>query len=723
MFYSINSGQYGMIARHGAEENDEIQTSLQRLSSGLRINNSADDMASLAISDQLEVERQTSIQALKNTNDAIGIMQIADNAINEQSEILNTIAAKMVQAASDAQTTDTRKAIKKEVQALMKSYHSISEQTSYNGMGLLNGGFSNKTFGNGTNVNLNISSTTKLGHHSFLESSGEVKEFNDYFGNTKLILKDKHNQDIEFNQYIGYEKGEGLGGLVEQINAKTKDTGISAKYDVDYTFQDGTKEVKAIEVVDISGESEEQLRKRKEALYMLDIDYQIQLNGVNITSNIGKIKDKDSDYFLRETINGLTDKTGVTASLNESDALVLESVDRRAIRLKESVADKDVTGDSDYVTLKELEDYTSLNDLEKMPLEMNIQAIWNKLKVMQIAGNVNVESPLVENYGTASKKINYNEELERFELPKSNMDSKAYPIITNLPPSEKVEFGMNNFGLANNEFFRVYKSVDYANVLQELVDDGVVTTTSGNLTNPEWKAVSDKLKEKHDDGDIKMVFGAIGTGYGATDYPNVTIDSTYIKNYNVNSLQNANDGTGFIEFNNTGETLYMEGLGAALKLNYLNVEVKRDMPASIGTIKLTSENNTDLNIRGTGLAYAGLDEFTKSKKDLSDIFDFSSIESIQESLSIVQISAKYLNKIRSDIGSTQNQFESLSNVLITRQVNLAKANSELVDLDFASEMTNFEKSKALQQANAFSLNKLLKLNETLILDAVSQGLK
>ena len=82
-----------------------MKNSLEKLSSGLRINKAADDSSGMTIADSLRSQASALGQAIRNTNDAMGIIQIADKAMDEQIKILDQIKAKATQAAQDGQTT------------------------------------------------------------------------------------------------------------------------------------------------------------------------------------------------------------------------------------------------------------------------------------------------------------------------------------------------------------------------------------------------------------------------------------------------------------------------------------------------------------------------------------------------------------------------------------------------------------------------------------------
>ncbi len=96
----------------------ELDKSLSRLSSGLRINSAADDASGMAIADSLRSQAATLGQAINNGNDAIGILQTADKAMDEQLKILDTIKTKATQAAQDGQSLKTRTMLQADINAV-----------------------------------------------------------------------------------------------------------------------------------------------------------------------------------------------------------------------------------------------------------------------------------------------------------------------------------------------------------------------------------------------------------------------------------------------------------------------------------------------------------------------------------------------------------------------------------------------------------------------------
>lgn len=284
-----------------------LSSSLQKLSSGLRINSAKDDASGMAIADSLRSQANALGQAIKNTNDGMGIIQIADKAMDEQVKILDTIKTKATQAAQDGQTTQTRTAIQADINRLIESLDNIAATTSYNGLNLLAGGFTNKEFQVGAYSNQTIrasigaTSSDKIGH-----VRTETLKFSALGAEAMTFLQAKGGKNIKLESVvISTSAGTGLGALVEVINKNSDNLG------------------------GVRAEAKVQVQGRV-------------IGGGNITSlsingiKIGDIKDiasADRDNRLVQAINSKKEETGVQASVAEDGSLVLASTDGRAIQI------------------------------------------------------------------------------------------------------------------------------------------------------------------------------------------------------------------------------------------------------------------------------------------------------------------------------------------------------------------------------------------------------
>jgi flagellin len=127
--------------------------SMEKLSSGLRINSAADDAAGLAISEKMRGQIRGLDMASKNAQDATSLIQTAEGALNETHDILQRMRELSVQSANDTNTQDDRSEIQKEINQLKEEVDRISNSTEFNTKKLLNGDAGNKVvYGTNTNV-------------------------------------------------------------------------------------------------------------------------------------------------------------------------------------------------------------------------------------------------------------------------------------------------------------------------------------------------------------------------------------------------------------------------------------------------------------------------------------------------------------------------------------------------------------------------------------------
>ncbi|EAH7209212.1 flagellin A [Campylobacter jejuni] len=290
----------------------ELDKSLSRLSSGLRINSAADDASGMAIADSLRSQAATLGQAINNGNDAIGILQTADKAMDEQLKILDTIKTKATQAAQDGQSLKTRTMLQADINRLMEELDNIANTTSFNGKQLLSGNFINQEFQIGASSNQTVKATigatqsSKIGLTRF-ETGGRISAS----GEVQFTLKNYNGiDDFQFQKVvISTSVGTGLGALAEEINKSADQTGVRATFTVE------TRGMAAVRAGTTSDD--------------------FAINGVKI----GQVeyKDGDSNGALVAAINSVKDTTGVEASIDANGQLLLSSREGRGIKIEGSI--------------------------------------------------------------------------------------------------------------------------------------------------------------------------------------------------------------------------------------------------------------------------------------------------------------------------------------------------------------------------------------------------
>ncbi|EJQ4000839.1 flagellin B, partial [Campylobacter jejuni] len=313
MGFRINTNIGALNAHANSVVNsNELDKSLSRLSSGLRINSAADDASGMAIADSLRSQAATLGQAINNGNDAIGILQTADKAMDEQLKILDTIKTKATQAAQDGQSLKTRTMLQADINRLMEELDNIANTTSFNGKQLLSGNFINQEFQIGASSNQTIKATigptqsSKIGLTRF-ETGGRISQS----GEVQFTLKNYNGiDDFKFQKVvISTSVGTGLGALAEEINKSADKTGVRATF---------TVETRGMAAVKAGSTGED-----------------FTINGVKI----GQIeyKDGDSNGALVSAINSVKDTTGVEASIDENGKLLLTSREGRGIKIEGSI--------------------------------------------------------------------------------------------------------------------------------------------------------------------------------------------------------------------------------------------------------------------------------------------------------------------------------------------------------------------------------------------------
>ncbi|WP_086245711.1 flagellin B [Campylobacter devanensis] len=315
MSFRINTNIAAMNAHANSQITDrELTSSLGRLSSGLRIQTAADDASGLVIADSLKSQASSLGQAISNGNDAIGIVQTADKAMDEQIKILDTIKTKAVQAAQDGQNADSRRALQNDISRLLEELDMIATTTSFNGQQLLNGNFSNRNFQIGAysnetaKVSIGATNSNTIGHTRFETVFNTVVSTVSTLSAQTLTVKlsgvDGYPNGYEFQAISGTVLAkDGYKAVADMMNGVSDKTGVKVKVN---NTQIMSEAVGAGTIQDLT------------------------INGVTI-GNI-TVKANDSDNALIAAINAKKDETGVEASL-QNGRLVLAAKDGRAINV------------------------------------------------------------------------------------------------------------------------------------------------------------------------------------------------------------------------------------------------------------------------------------------------------------------------------------------------------------------------------------------------------
>lgn len=241
MAITVNTNVSALVAqRNLSNASNMLNQSLERLASGNRINSAKDDAAGLQISNRLEAQMSGIDVAVRNANDGISIMQTAEGAMNETTNIMQRMRDLSLQSANGSNSKSERIAIQEEITALNDELNRIAETTSFGGKKLLNGSFGNTAFqiggssGEAVQVGLKSMRTDgiDMGGFSYVANgmadkswavSSDNTEFNmsftDRFGQSQSIsINAKAGDDIE--QLATY-----INGQTDQVSASVNEDG------------------------------------------------------------------------------------------------------------------------------------------------------------------------------------------------------------------------------------------------------------------------------------------------------------------------------------------------------------------------------------------------------------------------------------------------------------------------------------------------------------------
>ncbi len=232
---TINTNIASLNAQRNLNSSQSVlNTSLQRLSSGLRINSAKDDAAGLAISERMTAQIRGLNQAGRNASDGISLAQTAEGALTEVTNMLQRIRELAVQSRNATNSTNDRAALDTEAQQLRAEINRIASQTQFNGVNLLDGSFANQAFQVGANAGQTITvsdivnaNDTALGTYSAASVTGAAAT-----AFTAIAAGDLTINTVSVGAVaLDTSATERAAGIRDAINSVADQTGVYARND------------------------------------------------------------------------------------------------------------------------------------------------------------------------------------------------------------------------------------------------------------------------------------------------------------------------------------------------------------------------------------------------------------------------------------------------------------------------------------------------------------
>ncbi len=330
MAATINTNINSLTAqRNLTTSQSALSQSIQRLSSGLRINSAKDDAAGLAISERFTSQIRGLNQAVRNANDGISLAQTAEGALKASGDILQRIRELAVQSANASNSAGDRQALNQEVSQLVAELDRVAQTTEFNGQKLLDGTFGTAQFQVGANANQVITAstanlrTTVYGNNQVVSNGPEAVQ--DVWGANGVTTS-----VVTINGYLGSEDvtvdaNATAKATADKVNMVSSTTGVTAtaRTTAELTF---------------TGTGAYSLTVQSDNATAESVSFTLSATGTadGLSSAISAINEKSS-------------KTGVIASLNaDSSGIILTNATGNDIL----VSDTDIANDGDVIMTK-----------------------------------------------------------------------------------------------------------------------------------------------------------------------------------------------------------------------------------------------------------------------------------------------------------------------------------------------------------------------------------
>lgn len=316
--------------RNLSASQSSLNTSIQRLSSGLRINSAKDDAAGLAISDRMNSQIKGMTQATRNANDGVSMSQTAEGALSSSGDMLQRIRELAVQSSNASNSASDRKALQTEVSQLTSELNRVASTTEYNGQKLLDGTMGTANFQVGANANQLISmsganfTTSTYGNNTEVKDGLGTSADGTVTGGTLTLNGFQGSKDVDLTPATGTVMT--AKAAAQKINDVSGDTGVTASATTNTLLKAD------------AGATD------KSFTFAVVSDNDPTASPVNVSFKIGGKGNADDYAAAISAFNAQTAKTGVTASYDsKAGGLKLTNTSGNDIKLTNNSADTTAT--------------------------------------------------------------------------------------------------------------------------------------------------------------------------------------------------------------------------------------------------------------------------------------------------------------------------------------------------------------------------------------------
>jgi flagellin len=683
----INTNVKSLVAQDAIMQNGRnMSTSMQRLSTGLRINSAADDAAGLSISTRMTSQVRGLTQAIRNANDGISVVQTAGGALEEVTNMLQRMRELSVQSVSDSYNADDRKAADAEVQQLKSEIDRIASTTQFNNMNILDGSFKDKVLQIGDKgtqtmkIAVASAKTADLGGTSADTGANTLVSGRINFGTA--TTDDIKDGQIKINNVAlkAFTAGtDDIGDIVADINAKVPGVKASAFNAV---------------VADVAGTG-----------VLANGTLKITVNPIGnpATNTLFSITASNS---MSELVNNINKEAGglVQASINDQGKLVLSNDTGATITIEDTGTPKQ--SGFTAATAKTYQGFLQLESTNGAPVQINKADLSNTtLETRNILSKIGMRETVKTN--TADGYTVRGAALTAPETAWLDGDLKINGVniyeagisTTNLQGKvDTINQFTNQTGVHASMFAEQTFKTDgkvIGAATEALSINGVTTAAIGGTTA----------------NDLVTAINSVSKSTNVTarlEGTNIVVTG---RDTNAISITTMKTATGDLT---TGATSTVFGTAAAATQATIKAGIQLDSvfnkPISIQLSDAADSNTSATNTRGTTAfgfleQNVGAADFDTNKSMLNPTgaqsltrLNVLTSSAATNAIAVIDNAIQQVSASRSNLGAIENRLDKTINNLTNIVTNTSASRSRILDTDYGVETTNLARTQIIQQA-------------------------
>ena len=698
MALSINTNISSLTAQRAiADSKNDLETAMERLATGSKINSASDDAAGLAMTQRMTAQIQGLNMAIKNSNDGIAMTKSIEGAITEVSDMLQRMRELSIQAANGTNSATDRTYLQDEVNLLIQEVTRVAANTRYNGSLILDGTFINKQLQvgieEGEHITFSVDSVSanQIGAHTLI-GNGKNPETPEASAPANPVSTD---EDVEIFGYLGTKTVEAstedsAKEVATKVNLETHATGVKAYAKTYAALSSGDPTART---------------------------YNLKVNGFQTGNFI--ISSTDVGDAV-DAINRISGASGVTAKVESNKVILFDA-------------------DGDDITIENTKVGTEFVDLvvEKLGEDgLVTNVIGQPVRLGEGATATNTEATFTQTHGTLSNYASATHTLTDGTTTLSITLGAGTPTTADLVSAFRSATGYDSFKFdvsANSTTgftFTAREPGVIQTAEQPVLTAAAAVTDEGTLTAGTTGAAADSTRIS---GTLKFVSShSFSVEQAGATKATFTQTHGTLANY-ASATHTLSDGTTTLSITLGAGTPSTADLVTAFQTASGFADFKYDIAANSSTgftftakepgairtadqpvlnvaTAVTNPGTLTVGVAGDAVGYFASGSQTASLVDLTQV-KISTEAGASDAISIIDAALDKVAQMRSDLGAIENRMDHTISNLMNIAEKTADSRSRLEDADFALESARLAKNQVLQQAGTSMLSQANQMNQ------------